>query len=175
MNDVYFACGKCRVMVDAGYRWAYWELEHAGLVRSGAPVSAKDIFSSTSYWSPPDGPESTWLLEKILPAVRSFLNDHGDHPLTYGDNEEIVGTDPLAIFEWLEVGPDPQVTPRYLVDGLGLHSWAEVLDWSKGIDPKPWWWSVPELHDSARRKFEELVGPTHSIVSADSASRRPSQ
>jgi hypothetical protein len=155
VNSVYFACQKCRVMVDAGYRWAYWRLEHAGIVRPGAPVSAQEVFSATSYWSPPD--ESTWLIDEILPAVRSFLEEHGEHLLTYGDEEEIVGLDPVAIFGWLEVG---QVTPRYLADVLGLRSWAEVLAWSERATSKPWWWSVPELQDAARRKFEELAGGT---------------
>jgi hypothetical protein len=30
MNNVYFACADCRVLIDAGYLWAYWQLDHAG-------------------------------------------------------------------------------------------------------------------------------------------------
>jgi hypothetical protein len=172
VNDVYFACQKCHVMVEAGYRWAYWKLEQTGYVRRRAAVSAQSVALAVSYWSPPDEPASTWLKQRILPAVRSFLTDHGEHPLTYGDAEEIAGPDPVALWDWLEIGDTADATPRYLVDGLGMRSWDEVLDWSKGVDPKPWWWSEPELRDSARRKFEELAGAAQPGVTGYGAAGR---
>ena len=52
MNDRYFGCRQCRTYVDAGYRWAYWQLEEPGLVAIGEPVSIDAIFSATEYWSP---------------------------------------------------------------------------------------------------------------------------
>lgn len=36
MNNVYFACADCRVLIDAGYLWAYWQLDHAGIVVPGS-------------------------------------------------------------------------------------------------------------------------------------------
>jgi hypothetical protein len=98
------------------------------------------------------------LTDEVLPAVRSFLDMHGSHQVTYGDTEQVVGSDfPAALFDWLDVGYLPEITPRYFVDVLRLHSWAEVLEWARTVDRKPWWWHEAELMDSARVRFQELI------------------
>jgi len=167
MNDVYFACEDCRVMADAGYRWAYWELEHPGIVHRRKPISAEAVGAAVSYWAPPVEPSSKWLTDEVLPTVRSFLTEHGPHRVTYGDAEEIVGPDPAALFDWLEVGHSPELTPRYFVDVLRLASWAQVLEWARTADRKPWWWDEPELKDRARVRFQEMAAAAQPGIAAD--------
>ena len=91
MNNVYFACEGCRMMVDAGYRWAYWELEHHGVVQRRKAVSVEAVLATAAYWAPDAEPPSKWLTDEVLPAVRLFLDVHSSHQVTYGDVEEIVG------------------------------------------------------------------------------------
>jgi hypothetical protein len=107
------------------------------------------------------------LTDEVLPSVRSFLDVHGSHHVTYGDAEEIVGTDAVALFDWLDVGHSLELTPRYLLEVLGLRTWAQVLEWAKTAERKPWWWDEPELKDSARVRFQELVSAAQPGIAAD--------
>ena len=157
MNTVYFACADCRVLVDAGYRWAACELETPSVVARCARVSATAVLAASSYWAPPNDSESEWLTHQVLPALRAFLVEHHDHPLTYGDVEEVVGLDPVAVLSWLDVGYSPEITPRYLVDILGFRRWSEAVEWARSRDPRPWWWEDSETNDSARTKFQEIA------------------
>ena len=120
MNNVYFACEGCRMMVNAGYRWAYWELEHHGVVQRRKAVSVEAVLAAVAYWAPDAEPPSKWLTDEVLPAVRLFLDVHSSRQLTYGDVEEIVGTDPAALFDWLDFSHLPDLTPRYFVEVLRL-------------------------------------------------------
>jgi hypothetical protein len=173
MNDVYFACEDCGTLVDAGYRWAYWELEHRGVVKRRERVSARAVEAVDSYWNPPAESESKWLTDAVLPRVRSFLAAHGEHRLTYGDIEDVVGTDPTALFDWVDVSYLPELTPRYFVDVLGLVSWTQVLEWGKTADRKPWWWDEPDLKDCAQRRLVEIASSAaQPAVAADGASPR---
>ncbi len=45
MNNVYFACTECKTYVDAGYRWAYWQLEKPKTVIQGAVVEVDRLLS----------------------------------------------------------------------------------------------------------------------------------
>jgi hypothetical protein len=58
MNCRYFACADCKQYIDAGYRWAYWLLEHPGIVRLGEPVSASAVLATADYWTPPPDEQS---------------------------------------------------------------------------------------------------------------------
>jgi hypothetical protein len=156
MNDVYFACLSCRVMTDAGYRWAYWTLEHPGVVKRGEAISAGAVFAAREYWSGVEVEESAWLRGEVLPTVRTFLEAHGAHHLTYGDHEQLTGDEPKAFLEWLEIGPAASPTPRWFAEVLHLQSWAEVIAWT-GEHRAPWWWNLEELKDVARVRFGELV------------------
>ena len=157
-NDaVYFACTDCSVLVDAGYRGAACELETPGVVARRARVSATAVLAASSYWAPPSDSESEWLTHQVLPAVRAFLAEHHEHRLTYGDVEEVVGLDPIAILRWLDVGYSAEITPRYLVDILGFRLWSEAVEWARSRDPRLWWWDDAELNDSARTKFQEIA------------------
>ena len=86
MNNRYFACPSCRIYVDAGYRWAYWLLEDPGLVDLNEGVEVPAVLAHTDYWNPPAEERSQWLCERVLPAVRRFLTDHGDHGIVYIDD-----------------------------------------------------------------------------------------
>lgn len=102
MNDRYFACWQCKTYVDAGYRWAYWMLEHPGIVRLGHAVSVEAVLSAAEYWSPFDDGDSRWLLEDVLPRVRRYLAAHGEHGIIYIESDLVFNPDgPYA--EWVEV------------------------------------------------------------------------
>jgi hypothetical protein len=172
MNNVYFACEDCRVMVDAGYRWAAHTLEESGIVGRRQTVSAERVLAAVTYWDAPSDLESKWL-DEVLPTVRAFLETHGQHRLTYGDAEEIVGLEPTAMFDWLDAGYLPEMTPRYFVETLGFRSWSEVLTWARATEDRPWWWDEPELKDSARTRFQEMVArAAQPAAAADGASAR---
>jgi hypothetical protein len=155
MNSVYFACPDCRVMADAGYRWAYWKLEHPGIVRAGGVVSARAVLEASDYWTPSEEGDGTkWLIDDVLPTVRDFLTEHEAHRLTFGDTETIAGPDPEALFDWIEVGRQPELTPRHFVEVMKFGTWPQVLAWLEASDHKPWWWYDTDSKDSARRRFE---------------------
>ena len=82
MNNLYFACAACHVFIDAGYRHAYWKLEHAGVVSPNVPVDVRGVLDAEEYW--PVGAD--WLL-KLLPAVRAFLEAHRPHEIRFGEAE----------------------------------------------------------------------------------------
>src|SRR5262249_43082783 len=69
MNCVYFACLDHHEYIDAGYRWAYWTLEEAGVVRKDHIVDIERVFAANEYWKPPVEEQSAWLCASILPAV----------------------------------------------------------------------------------------------------------
>lgn len=102
MNCRYFACPNCRVYIDAGYRWAYWQLEHNGLVRLGEGVQLSSVLACSDYWHPPEEEKSEWLCERILPAVDKFLRAHGEHGLVYIEEEHIY-EEVSILANWSEV------------------------------------------------------------------------
>jgi hypothetical protein len=54
VNNRYLACQDCKIYIDVGYRWAYWELEEPGIVARGDVVnvgsgsSGKQLLESAS-------------------------------------------------------------------------------------------------------------------------------
>ena len=86
MNDRYFACRACGVCIDAGYRWAWSELEESGIVRRRGAVDAAAVERADGYWRGAE--ESAWLAG-LLPPVRAFLWEHATHDLMYGDTEDV--------------------------------------------------------------------------------------
>ena len=88
MNNLYFACADCKVYVDAGYRWAYWELEKAGIVSRNQMVSVEAVLGADSYWNPPLEDSSNWLYQEIFPTLREFLSTHRFHKVVFGQEEE---------------------------------------------------------------------------------------
>lgn len=87
MNCLYFACADCKRYIDAGYRWAYWQLQHPGIVRVGEAVSPSAVLAAGDYWSPPRDEHSDWLLREVLPAVRRFFTEHREHRLLFLQEE----------------------------------------------------------------------------------------
>lgn len=95
MNCRYFACADCKRYVDAGYRWAYWQLEHPGVVRLGEQVSESALLAALAYWQPPPDEQSEWLMQQILPRVRRFLAEHTAHRLLFLEDEHFCGEDTI--------------------------------------------------------------------------------
>jgi hypothetical protein len=153
MNEVFFACPTCRVLVDAGYRWATSTLR--GIVERRVPFSAARLATAAEYWSA-SGEDSEWLTDEVLPDVRRFLDAHADHELLFGDLEEIIGLELLDELDWLDVSREPDPGPRYFVEVLGLELWGDAITWVKE-HREPWWWSLEDMRDTARRRFVEAV------------------
>jgi hypothetical protein len=156
MNDVFFGCNACLVMVDAGYRWATSNLERVGIIDRDNPVSNQAVLQASAYWSP-EGAGTAWLTDGVLPRVDAFLRAHFDHDVRFGTFEDLVGPDDFGFLNWLDASADPDATPRYFIEVLRLTSWGQVVEWIKSQQTPPWWWLDSESGDAARRRFLELV------------------
>src|SRR5437899_2770317 len=104
MTFLFFACCDCKTYIDAGDRWAYWELEHRGVVRRGAPVNVRAVLDATGYWNPPDNAESRWLYVDVFPRLRDFLQEHETHKVVFGEEEEFAPIMSDDYFNWMSVG-----------------------------------------------------------------------
>lgn len=102
MNSRYLACPTCRLYVDAGYRWAYWLLEHPGVVHLGEGVDVDAVLAREDYWNPSEEERSEWLCGEVLPRVRRFLTEHGGHGVVYIEEEHLSAEESLAA-NWMEV------------------------------------------------------------------------
>ena len=161
MNSLYFACCDCTVYTDAGYRWAYWELEQSGVVSRNAEVSAESVLAATKYWNPPKDESGRWLYDDILPQLRDFLQNHRGHRVVFGELEDFAPGDDYYLY-WMQIGYCMQPTPRYLVEVLGLETWEQVAEYMKKQKTPPAWWEVtwdgdPPPHEKAKKRFQELV------------------
>lgn len=101
MNDRLFACHKCRVYIDAGYRWAYWTIEDPGVVHLREVVNIDRLLSCSEYWNP-SSEESNEYLSQVLPATSQFINKHRDHGVLYLQSDDIDCEDSL-IQNWTEI------------------------------------------------------------------------
>lgn len=164
MNNLYFACTDCKIFVDAGYRWALWFLEDAGIVERGKPISAESVLSAEDYWNPPRSEASTWLYKEVLPSVRRFLGEHRRHRIVFGNTSEFLSSGDEGVFDWMQVGSSLQLLPRYFVESLGFVTWDQVSRFVARQEATPWWWLLEweGLHEKARRKFEDLVRSKHA-------------
>lgn len=166
MNNLYFACHDCKIYVNAGYRWAYWELEDIGVVTREEVIDVNAVLAAKGYWHPPEGEESRWLREDIFPYVMEFLSGHRNHKMTFGSDEDFAPDFDKYYLEWMEIGHRPRPNPRYLVEKLGLRTWDEVCDFMEKQSIPPGWWddtwsSDPSPREKGRLKFEELVESRH--------------
>jgi hypothetical protein len=101
MNDRFFACPKCKTFTSAGYRWAYWLLEHTGVVELNGLVSVAKVLNATDYWQPPLDEQSAWLNEQVFPLVRVFLSEHADHGILYVESGDFFGR--MDFESWVEI------------------------------------------------------------------------
>lgn len=144
-------------MVDAGYRWAYWTLQETDVVQWEKPVSVAAVLQAHEYWNPSPDNEATWLTDEIFPAVRAFLETHGQHLLRFGPDEYLIGTvEDRAWLEWLYLSNEALATPRYFSEVLNLRTWQQVESWV-AENYEPWWWTLPEERRLAQLKFAALV------------------
>jgi len=162
MNNLYFACCDCQIYIDAGYRWAYWKLEEPGVVTRGKVINVDAVLAAQSYWNPPQEEKSHWLYEKVFPPLRTFLHEHTDHRIVFGEDEEFAPFDDGYFLDWMQIGYLMKPTPRYLVEVLGLETWEQVDEYmqEQRFTPAWWevtWWGDPSPHEKGRLKFEQLV------------------
>ncbi len=103
MNTRYFICKTQKKYTDAGYRWAYWQLEEKGVITLGTPVDIDAVLSDHDYWNPDDSEKNEWLSTEILPTVRQFLEAHRAEGIEYVDEDFLSAQWDLG-YEWREVG-----------------------------------------------------------------------
>lgn len=161
MIDRFFACIDCKIYIDCGGRWAYWQLEEPGTVARKQRVNIESVLEAKRYWNPPKDGESRWLYEELFPPLQIFLRDHSGHEVIFGELDDFASKDGEPDFKWMQVGYLPSLTPRYLVEVLGFRDWEQVREYIQGLTIPPAWWGVtwidPSPHEQARRRFEELV------------------
>jgi hypothetical protein len=165
MNSLFFACTDCKIFVDAGYRWAYWELENAGVVSRGASVNVNAVFAANKYWNPPNDEDTRWLYETVFPSVQEFLSDHKHHRIVFGEEEEFAPIDEPDYLTWMETGARAKTTPRYLAEVLHFKTWNDADAYLQTLDIPPAWWQLtwdgpPSSRDKGRRIFELAVAQT---------------
>jgi hypothetical protein len=159
MNNVYFVCTECKTYVDAGYRWAYWELEMPKTVLRGAVVEVDRLLAVDSYWKPEPNEHSSWLTS-VLSHVEQFILSHKVHRIVYGDNEDFMGADAEEYerLGWMNEYPDDcELAPRNFVEQHGMRTWGEVTAYLASCHSRPPWYERSSRRVVARRKFDELV------------------
>lgn len=166
MQNLYFACCDCKIHIDAGYRWAYLTLEKVGIVNQGKQIDVDSVLRAESYWNLPQEEKSRWLYEEIFPPLRQFLQQHKSHRIIFGDDEEFAPFDSDDFWDWMQIGYLVNITPRYLVERLGLETWEQVEEYMRRqrFTPVWWeltWWGDPSPHEKGKRKFEDLVRAKH--------------
>jgi hypothetical protein len=172
-SNVYFACMDCKAYVDAGYRWATWQLEEPGLVRRGQPISVESLLTAGNYWEPAQRESSSWLYREVLPSARTFLLEHKSHRIVFGNTSDFLASGGDDILNWMEVGFLPVLLPRFFVEQLGLKTWDQVSSFVSRQDSAPWWWMLEwdDLHSKAKRKFQELVESKRAVPGGLSCKR----
>lgn len=162
MNNLYFACSDCKIYIDAGYRWAYWKLEHSDVVSRKKAVSVESVLVTDDYWHPPADETSRWLYEGVFPPLKEFLRDHGRHRVVFGELEDFAPVEDYYL-DWMQVGYCLQPLPRYLAQVLGFRTWEQVDRYMTECgEHAPAWWEctwcgAPSSRERAQRRFEELV------------------
>jgi hypothetical protein len=161
MNFLFFACCDCKIYINAGYRWSYWELEEAGIVKPGVQVNIENVLAAEKYWNPPKEESTRWLYKEIFPPLKLFVEKHKKHTIIFGEQESFTSPDTDEYWDWLQIGYILVPTPRHFVEVMGFKTWDEVEDYIKKQESLPWWWELSwesqNWHEESQRKFAELV------------------
>jgi hypothetical protein len=104
MIDRYFACPECKLYIDPGHRWASSHLEAPGLVKRLESVDVDAVLGCRSYWEPADPASYEWVVQRVLPAVSRFLDEHREHGIVFLYDWDIPSDGP-ASETWREVLP----------------------------------------------------------------------
>jgi hypothetical protein len=87
-----FACIECKILIDSGYRWGYWQLEDRGIVTLGRPVEIPKVLDCEEYWNfSVEDPAPGGYLQTLMPEVRRFLVEHGSHTIVFGEAGDFAG------------------------------------------------------------------------------------
>jgi hypothetical protein len=157
MNNLYFACNDCKIYIDAGYRWAYWQLEDPGVVSRRKVISVESVLAASNFWNPPKDEISRWLYDEIFPPLKTFLGDHKDHLIVFGDIEDLIPDDDACYLDWMQIGYRMQPTPRYFAEVLGLNTWIQVDQYMETQEFLPAWWIDLPWRVEGKKRFEELI------------------
>lgn len=166
MSDLLFRCEDCKSCVPAGGRWAYLMLEKPGVIQAddladgGTAIplmAAEAVLAADAYWRGPasDDTERSRIAAQ-LELARGFLMAHRDHRLSFGGTRRLhlTASDWL---DWLCEEPRFRLMPRFLIERMGLRTWAEVRDFMEQQRSPAAWWEVPDLRREARLRFDALV------------------
>lgn len=167
MNHQFFFCFDCKEYIEALYRWGYSNLVRKGEVEDGEPLDVEYVLGHTPFWDVPTDSDYDWI-RKELPEVRLFLHRHFHHQVRYGDMDLLEEDGGNYDLDWLERGSDPTVTPRYLVDVVGLTTWEQVESFAaswKGPGIIPWWIDgTYEPHPEMKAYFDQAKAVFHQLV-----------
>lgn len=167
MTDVYFACRTCKIYRNAAYTWCYWTLERPGIVQRGNSLVVNAVLDASQYWQ--GSQEGVWL-QDLLPRVKAFLEEHADHDLMYGDDDDIGLTprtdDDYRFLDWLNdyEDDDSGLLPRYFIERRGYKYWQQVREHMARLEQAPWWWHDSRLREKAMQKFVFLSVPWIGFV-----------
>lgn len=158
VNERYFVCRDCKMYIDAGYRWCYWELEHSGIVERGETVNMDAVLGHETFWNPVKDSQSDWLYNDVFPAIRAFFDEHRGHDVRYWEENDLPDD---AELHWLQLGRVSDPSARYLTEVLGLVRWEEVLAWKEQSDilARSWrtLWDVDGRREMFRQAFEHYA------------------
>lgn len=161
MIDLFFACVDCKIYLDCGGRWAYWQLEEPKTLVRNQAADIEAVLTAEQYWNPPRNEQSQWLYKEVFPPLHTFLREHRDHEVVFGEKDYFAPLNDESYFEWMQVGYAATLSPRYFVEVLRFRDWGQVREYVEHLDVRPAWWEVtwtdPSPHEQARRKFDELV------------------
>ncbi len=139
MNELYFSCLGCKEYIEAAYKWGLSKLVNNGPLQDYSVVDVNAVFETEPFWDVPDTPQHKWIQE-LLPHIRAFLTKHAGHRISYCDRTKIENEEEYGGLDWIDFSPNPMITPRHLVEILGIRDWQEVHQLVAQKKLKLWWW-----------------------------------
>ena len=146
MNNLYFSSPETKVFIDIGDRWAYWALEHTGIVERGRPVDVDAVLGAEKYWKS----EDPRLALEVLPPVTQFLEEHREKEITFGDERKIIPPFDEHYFEWKQVGYRAELSPRTFAEEMGYTEWEDVEKFLESLG------NIEKGMETAQKKREWL-------------------
>lgn len=139
MNELHFSCLDCKEYIDAAYKWGLSHLVNSGPLECHSMINVDDILHTQPFWDVPDTAQHKWIRD-LLPHIRVFLDKHTGHKISYCDRTEIENNEEYQGLDWIDCSPDPMISPRHLVEIMGIIEWREVERLVEKEQIKLWWW-----------------------------------
>jgi hypothetical protein len=129
-------------------------LEETGVVSRHSPVDSAKVLAAEPYWNPEKDSRSNWLYSEVFPSVRSFLTNHGGHPIVFGEFEAFYDDSDEALFAWIQEGFLAEAMPRWFLEKIRCKSWDEVCAHIAQMKFKPHWWDDTQSREKTERWYK---------------------